>query len=112
VVEAVAINPTRLVATAIAANTVIGSSQVRGAWATSPPNQLVGEENGIEHRCFGALRQIQVIVDVGQWQRRRSRMAPRRLVMAAAVDEQVEVQVPSHRASPCWCLTPGPRSER
>ena len=28
-------------------------------------------------------------------------MAPRRLVMAAAVDEQVEVHVPFHRARPC-----------
>jgi len=27
-------------------------------------------------------------------------MAPRRLVMAAAVDEQIEVQLPFHRAAP------------
>jgi len=38
VVEAVAMSPTRLVDTANAASTVIGSSQVRGAWATSPPS--------------------------------------------------------------------------
>src|SRR6266850_3341037 len=38
-------------------------------------------------------------------------MAPRRLVMAAAVDEQVEVQLPFHRASPCRCLPPSPRWE-
>src|SRR5207237_7116866 len=74
--------------------------------------QLVGEENGIEQCGFGPLGQILVIADVGQWQRRRSRMAPRRLVMAAAVDEQVQVQLSSHRAGPYWCLTPGPRSER
>src|SRR4029077_20781477 len=30
-------------------------------------------------------------------------MPPRRLVMAAAVDEQVEVQLPIHHAGPCWC---------
>src|SRR5271165_7087756 len=33
-------------------------------------------------------------------------MAPRRLVMAAAVNEQIEVQLPFHRAGPCWCLPP------
>src|SRR6266446_9614830 len=38
-------------------------------------------------------------------------MAPRRLVMAAAVDEQVEVQLPFHRASPCRRLPPSPRWE-
>ena len=73
--------------------------------------QLVGEENGIEQCRFGALCQILVIPDVGQWQRRGSRMTPRRLMMAAAVDEQVEVQLPSHRANPCWCLPPGSRRE-
>jgi hypothetical protein len=38
VVDAVAINPIRLVATATAARTVTGSSQVRAAWATSSPS--------------------------------------------------------------------------
>src|SRR5207237_9244841 len=30
-------------------------------------------------------------------------VAPRRLVMPATVDEQVEVQLPFHRTGPCWC---------
>jgi len=35
------------------------------------------------------------------------RVPPRRLVMAAAVDEQVEVQLPFHRAGPSLlCLPP------
>ena len=63
------------------------------------------------HPASSALRQILVIADVGQGQRRGSPMAPRRLVMTAAVDEQIEVQLPFHRVGPCWCLPPGPRWE-
>jgi hypothetical protein len=64
--------------------------------------QLIGEEERIEQRCLGALCQVLVIADVGQGQRRRTPMPPRRLVMAATVDEQVEVQLPIHQVSPCW----------
>ncbi len=66
--------------------------------------QLIGEKDRIEQRRLGALRQILVVADVGQRQRRGMRMPPRRLVMAAAVDEQVEVQLPFHRTGPLRCV--------
>ena len=62
--------------------------------------QLIGKEDGIEQRCLGPLRQVLVVADVGQWQWRRGRMAPRRFVMPATVDEQIQVQLPFHGRCP------------
>ncbi len=62
--------------------------------------ELIGEEDRVEFRRFRLARQILVVADVGQRQRRRVRMPPRRLVMAAAVKEQVEVQLARHRGLP------------
>ena len=59
--------------------------------------QLVGEKDRVEQRRLGPLRQILVIADVGQRQRRGVRMPPRRLVVAAAVHKQVQMQLPFHR---------------
>ena len=102
-----AISPIRLVATAMAASTVIGSSQVRARLGDIlAERQLVGEEDRIEQRRLCPLGQILVIADVGQRQRRGRRMPPGRLVMAAAVDEQVQVQLPLHRAYP-WLVLAG-----
>src|ERR1700739_174389 len=49
--------------------------------------QLIGKEERIEQRGLGALCQILVIAEFGQGQQRRTPMPPRRLVMAAAVNE-------------------------
>ena len=59
-------------------------------------SQLVGEKDGIEQSGLGSLRQIHIIPDIGQRQRRRRRMAPRCLVMAPTVNEQVQMQLPLH----------------
>lgn len=59
--------------------------------------QLVGEEDRVEQRRLGALRQILVVANVGQRQWRGVGMPPRGLMMATAVDEQVQVQLPLHR---------------
>src|SRR6185369_6733436 len=66
--------------------------------------ELVGQEDGVEQPGLGPLRQILVVADVGQRQRRRQRMPPRRLVVAAAVDEQIEMQLPLHGVvlDLCW----------
>ena len=53
--------------------------------------QLIREKDRIEQRRLRALRQILIVVDIGQCQRRRGGVAPRRLVVATAVDEQVKV---------------------
>src|SRR6185437_16530441 len=65
--------------------------------------ELVGEEDRIEQPGFGALRHVLEIADVGERQRRRLGMPPRRLVVAAAVDEQVEVHLAGHRALAFLC---------
>src|SRR6185312_3314084 len=67
--------------------------------------ELVGEENRIEQPGFGALRHVLEVADVGQRPRRRLGMAPRRLVMPAAVDEQVEMHPAGHRAIASLCCT-------
>ena len=68
----------------------------RGLRRVVAERELVGQEDGIEQPGLRPLRQILVVADVGQRQRRRQRMPPRRLVVAAAVDEQVEMQLPLH----------------
>jgi hypothetical protein len=44
------------------------------------------------------LGEILVVPDVGEGERRRQRVAPRCLVMAATVNEQIEMELPLHRA--------------
>jgi hypothetical protein len=56
VVEQVAIKPTRLVATARAAKVVSGSSQVRGALATSSPTPSESATNIESNSPASALR--------------------------------------------------------
>ena len=68
--------------------------RTRGLRDIVAERELIGEEYRVEQRGFGALRQVLVVADVGQRQGRRRRMAPRRLMMASAVDEQVEMQLP------------------
>ena len=70
-----------------------GARRLRGIIAE---RELVGEEDRIEQPGLGALRQVLVVADVGQWQRRGCRMPPRRLVMAPAVNEQIEMQLALH----------------
>jgi len=53
--------------------------------------QLIGEKNRIEQRRLGPLRQVLVVFDIRQRSRRRGGMPPRRLVVAPAVDEEVQV---------------------
>jgi len=60
--------------------------------------ELVGDEDRVEQRRLRPLRQILVAADIGQRQRRRCRMPPRGLVVTAAVNEKVEVQLPLHGA--------------
>ena len=70
--------------------------------------ELVGQEDGVEQARLCPLRQILVVADVGQRQRRGQRMPPRRFVVAAAVDEQVEMQLPRHGTPipvQCLCFT-------
>ena len=78
---------------------VTGSSQVRGARGhVVAGGERVGQEDGIEQAGFGFAREVGVVADVGQRQRRGGRMAPGGFVMAAAVDEEVEVQLAWGRA--------------
>ena len=75
----------------------MGSSHMRGACATSGPRaELVGEEDGVEQPRLGPLREVCVVADVGERERRGRRVAPGGFVMAAGMDEQVEVQPPRH----------------
>jgi hypothetical protein len=60
--------------------------------------ELVGDENRVELRRLRPPGQILVVADIGQRQRRRSRMPPGGLVVPAAVNEEVQVQLPLHRA--------------
>ena len=93
-----------LVETASAPRTATGSSQVRPALRhVLGKRQLVGKEDRIEQPGLGASRQILVIAYIGERQRRGCGMAPRRLVVTAAMDEQVEVQLPYHDAVPHVC---------
>jgi len=67
VVEHVAIIPIRFVATATAASTVTGLSQVRAAWATSSPSaswsaRKMESNSAPSARCG----QILVVADIGQ----------------------------------------------
>jgi hypothetical protein len=62
--------------------------------------ELVGEENRIEQRRLRTAREVLVVADVGECERRGRRMAPRRLMVSAAVDEQVEMQLPFHGCHP------------
>ena len=55
--------------------------------------ELVGEEDRIEEASFGAPRDVAKILDVGQRQRRGVGMPPRRLVVAAALDEEIEMEL-------------------
>jgi hypothetical protein len=55
-----------------------------------------GAAGGMVWSRVGSLREIHIIPDVGQRQWRGSRMAPRCLVMAPTVDEQIQVQLPLH----------------
>ena len=61
-----------------------------------PQSENVGEEYGIEQACFRSPRQIDGVANVGQRQLRRPPVSPRRLVMAAALNKQVDVHLPSH----------------
>ena len=84
----------RVVTPARAASVVIGSSQVRGARADVVAHgQGVGEEDGIEQAGFRLAGEVGVVADVGQRQRRGGWMAPCGLVVAAAMDEEVEVKL-------------------
>jgi hypothetical protein len=59
--------------------------------------QLISEEDRIEQPRFCVLRQCLVIADIGQRQRRRRGVSPGRLMVAATVDEQIQVHVTFHR---------------
>ena len=58
------------------------------------------DPQAVEQRRLCPTRQILIVADVGQRQRRRTRMPPGRLMVPTAMDEQVEVQLPLHRANP------------
>ena len=89
----------RCVAPARAASAVSGSSQIRGALAmSSPAARVSARKTEVETPGLGLLREIDVVTNIGQRQRRGRRMPPRRLMMAAAVNEQIEVQLPCHTA--------------
>ena len=62
--------------------------------------QRVGQEDRVEQAGLGPLRELTVVGDVGQRQRRTARVAPGRFVVTPAVDEQVQVHRAGHRASP------------
>ena len=53
--------------------------------------ECVREEDRIEAAGFRALCEIDEIADVGERLARRARMAPTRLMMPAAVYEQIEM---------------------
>ena len=59
--------------------------------------QLVGEKDRVQPGLLGPLRQVAIVVDIRQRQRRCARMAPGRLVMAAALNEQIEMNLALHR---------------
>ena len=67
----------------------------------------------LEQAGLGLLRHLDGVLDVGERQGRGLRMPPRRLMMAAALDEQVEMHRPRHAAPPCKstnarCVMPAP----
>ena len=70
--------------------------------------ELVGQEDRIEQACFCPLRQILVVADVGQRQRRGSWMPPRCFMVPAAMYEQVQMQLLRHGTPipvQCLCFT-------
>ena len=89
-----AIRPMCVVEPASAPSVVIGSSQVLAACATvSISASCVGEEDRIEEAGLGTPREVAEIVYVGQRQRRGVGMPPRCFVVAAALDEKIEVEL-------------------
>src|SRR3954469_21176799 len=52
--------------------------------------RAVGEEDGIELIVLGGGRELLIIGDVENAARRRALVAPRRFVVSAGIDEQVE----------------------
>jgi hypothetical protein len=58
--------------------------------------KLISEKDRVEQCSLCALRQIQIITDVGEGERCGRRVPPRCFMVAAAVDEQVEMQLPVH----------------
>ena len=71
----------------------------RGMGEFVAERELVGEEDGIQLGRLGREREIAVIGEVAQRLLRRGGMAPGRLVMAAAVDEEIEVKLACHGGS-------------
>ena len=67
--------------------------------------ELVSKKDRVKPRRLGTLRQILVIADIGQRQRRGRRVPPRRLVVTATVDEEVEMQLPLHRFRSSVCAS-------
>jgi hypothetical protein len=61
--------------------------------------QLIGQEDGIEEACFRLPRQLLIVADVRQRERGRRGVPPRGFVMAAALDEQIEMQLAFHRST-------------
>jgi hypothetical protein len=55
----------------------------------------VGEEDRVELVRFRALGQLLIVGNVEDALRRRVLLAPRRLVVAARIDEEVEGKLPS-----------------
>src|SRR6202034_588865 len=56
-------------------------------------------EDRVEAPGLGFLREVYIITNIGQRQRRGGRMPPRRLMMATAMNEQIEVQLTCHAAA-------------
>ncbi len=67
-----------------------------GALHVVVQRELVGEEDRIEQPRLRAAREIPVVADVAERERRGLRMPPRRFMMPAAVDEKIEMKLPFH----------------
>ncbi len=85
--------------------------EAAGARRIAGQHQTVGKEQTVEQRGLRPPGEILVVRDIGQLVRRRLRVVPGGLVMAACLDEQVEVKLPGHggalwlpeaRACPDW----------
>ena len=63
--------------------------------------ELVRQEDGVEQPGLRAAREILVVADVGERQRRSVGMAPRGFVVTAAVDEEIEVELLFHALILC-----------
>ena len=68
----------------------------RRTWRVLADRQRIGEEHRIEQPRFRLLREVRVIADVRQRPRRGCRASPGGLMVPAAMDEEVEVKLPSH----------------